>query len=113
LTALVEYAGPDVEGLGRDAQTPRDALQNFRRGLAQAALDLTQIGIGDTGALAQLAQRQARVPSLIANELAEVVQAGVERLRSHPAVPATCLAAISCSSASMTVCIVRRSSESS
>ena len=68
-------------------------LEDLGRRLAQTPLDLAEVRIGDAGELAQLAQRQARVATLVANEVAEVVQARLERVQRlgvHPAVPATC-----------------------
>src|SRR5262249_25010080 len=97
-------------------QAPRDRLQDVSRWLTQAAFDLTQIGIRYARAFAELAQREPRIASLIANELAEIVQPRVERLSGFGfghAVPATCLAAISRSSASTTPCSCGRADESS
>src|SRR5262245_19611498 len=113
---VVEDAGAYVQRLGRDTQASRDRLEDVSRWLAQAAFDLTQVGIRYTRAFAELAQREPRVAALIANELTEIVQPRVERLSGFGfghAVPATCLAAISRSSASITPCSSRRADESS
>src|SRR5688500_6989277 len=45
VAAVLEDASPHVEGLGRDAQTLRDLLQDLRARLAQAALDLAQVRV--------------------------------------------------------------------
>ena len=94
--ALVEDAGAHVERLGRDAQTLGDRLQDLGRRLAEPPLDLAEVRVRDAGGLAQLAQREARVAALVADELAEVVQPRLERCPSGiSGVPATCRDAIS------------------
>src|SRR5207249_2633892 len=98
----------------RDAQPARDALQDLGGRLAQPALDLAQIRVGDAGQLAELAQRQTCVAALIANEVAEVVQPRFEKLRrlgSHPVLPETRRSASTRSIASITRCSWPRTSE--
>src|SRR6185312_763775 len=75
VAAIVEDAGSHVERLGRDPQAARDPLEDVGRRLAQPAFDLAEVRVRDAGELAQLAEREASVPALIANELAEIVQA--------------------------------------
>jgi phosphosulfolactate synthase len=53
--AVLQDAGLDIEGFGRDAQPLGDLLQDVRARLAQAALDLAQVGVGHPGRLGQLA----------------------------------------------------------
>src|SRR5689334_10584521 len=67
----LEDAGPHVELLGRDPQTLGDLLQDVRAGLAQPALDLRQIRIGNTGNPSQLAQGDLRLLTLLADEFAD------------------------------------------
>ena len=111
--ALVEDAGPHVERLGRDAQALGDRLQDLGRRLAEAPLDLAEVRVRDAGRLAQLAQREAGVAALVADELAEIVQPRLERVRGHQGVPATCRDAISRSNVSITPWSWWRISESS
>src|SRR5262249_55140793 len=114
--AIVEDARAHVKRFGRDLQTASDGLEDVGRWFAQSALDLAQIRIRNSRALAELAQRKTRVSALIANELTEIAKARLDRLerfRRHHAVPATCLAAISRSKASMTLCMSRRRLDSS
>ena len=55
---LLEQSGLHVELLGGDPQRLGELLQDLRAGLAQAALDLAQVGVGDAGLLGQTAQRE-------------------------------------------------------
>src|SRR3954470_941628 len=116
VVALVEYARPDVERLRRDPQPASDALEDLGRRLAQAAFDLAEVRVRDARELAQLAQRQARVAPLVADEPAEIVEPRFERVQRlvlHPAVPATRRSAITRSMTSITTWIRLRRSESS
>ena len=54
--ALREDAGLHVQGLGGDTQALGDAAEDLGTGLAQAAFDLTEVGVGDIGGLRELAQ---------------------------------------------------------
>src|SRR5438105_4647217 len=63
--ALLEDARLHVERLGRDAEGLGDLLEDLGRRLAQAALDLAEVGVGDVRQLRQLAQRQARLAPLL------------------------------------------------
>ena len=67
----IENAGAHVQRFCRHPQRLGELLQHLCRGLAEAALDLAQIGIGDTGLFCQLPQRQLRRPALSGDELTE------------------------------------------
>ncbi len=84
IAPLVEDPGTHVERLGRDAQPACDALQDLGRRLAQPSLDLAEVRVGDAGELAQLPERQPRVATLVADEVAEVVQPRFEELGASP-----------------------------
>ncbi len=68
---LVENARLHIELLGRDPQTLCDLLQDLGARLAQPALDLAEVGIGDTRLLGELPQRQLCVAPLLAEELTQ------------------------------------------
>ena len=78
--ALLEDAGPHVEGLGRDLQGPGDLLEDLGRRLPQAALDLAQVRVRDPRQLGELAEREVVDAALVADELAEVPPAVLEVL---------------------------------
>ena len=46
---VFQQARLDIELLGGDAQRLRELLQDLRARLAQPALDLAEIGVGDAG----------------------------------------------------------------
>src|SRR3954447_6228994 len=69
---LVEDAGPDVERLGRDLQPLGDLLQDLGAGALEPALDLRQVGVGDSGHLGKLPQRQLGALALLAQVGPEV-----------------------------------------
>ncbi len=71
---LLEDAGLDVEGLGRDTQRLGDLLENLRGRASQPPLDLTQIRVRDPGQFGESSQRQPGASSLLANERTELVQ---------------------------------------
>ena len=54
--ALREDAGLHVQGLGGDAKALSNTAENLGTGLAQATLDLTEVGVGDISSLRELAQ---------------------------------------------------------
>jgi hypothetical protein len=60
-----------VEGVGRELQVLRDGLDHLLRRLAQAALDLRQIRVGDAGEVRQLAHGELLQLALAADELAQ------------------------------------------
>src|SRR6266511_234624 len=72
LGPLVEDARPDVEGLGADPQRLGDVLEDLGGGLAQPALDLRQVRVGDARQLGQVAHRQLRLAPLVADVAADV-----------------------------------------
>ena len=78
--ALLEDPRPDVERLRGDLEGPGDLLEDLGRRLPQTALDLAQVGVGDARHLGQLAQREVAHPTLVADELPEVVPAVLELL---------------------------------
>src|SRR3712207_5295248 len=76
--ALLEDAGPDVQRLRRDLQGAGDLLEDLGGRLAQAPLDLAEVGVRDPGQLRQLPEAEVPDPPLLADELAEVVPPRVE-----------------------------------
>jgi hypothetical protein len=70
---FLEDAGLDVQGFGRYAQGLGQLLQDLGRGLAQASLDLAEVGVGDLRHVGQLPQRQAGDAPLLADEVPEGV----------------------------------------
>src|SRR5262245_7346374 len=78
---LVEDARAYIKGLCGDPQALRDLLENLSRRLAQAALDLAQIGVGDTSGVRELPDRELCDPPL----LAKVVAKGSNLERRHGA----------------------------
>src|SRR3954470_13043689 len=69
---LGEDPGADVEGLGRDLQTLGDLLEDLGGRTSQAALDLTEIGVADTGERRELAHGELGVLALLAQIRPEV-----------------------------------------
>src|SRR3954451_9194844 len=63
--ALLEDAGPYVQGLGGDLEGTGDLLEDLGRRLPQPPLDLAQVRVRDPRHLRQLAQRQVPDPPLI------------------------------------------------
>src|SRR6266571_134417 len=53
---VVKETGSGVEGLGRDLKGGGDALEHLGRRLEHAALDLTQVRVGDARHVSQPAQ---------------------------------------------------------
>jgi hypothetical protein len=74
--ALLEDAGLHVQRLGRDAQRLGDLLQDLGARLAQAALDLAEVGVADTRELGQLPQRDLAAVALLADVVAEGADVG-------------------------------------
>src|SRR3954451_12309162 len=70
----IEDPGSDIERLRRDPQRLRQLLQHLGGGFAQAALDLAEVGVGDSGLLCQLTQGELGRAPLSGDELAEGVQ---------------------------------------
>src|SRR3954451_3419412 len=70
--ALVEDPRLHVERLGGDAQRLGDLLEDLRARLAQPALDLAEVGVGDTGELRQLPKRHVGRGTLLADVVTEV-----------------------------------------
>src|ERR1700737_1001565 len=60
-----------VQPFGWDTKRRCDALKDARRGFVEAAFDLAEIRIRDVCEVGELAQRQTRDLTLIADELAE------------------------------------------
>src|SRR3990170_3533390 len=75
--AGLEDPGPHVEGLGRDAQRPGDGLEDLGARLPEPSLDLAEVGVGDPRQFRQLAERQAGLAALIADEAAQLDQGDV------------------------------------
>src|SRR6478735_3343451 len=71
----VDDAGADVELLGADAQGARQLLEHLGRRLAQAALDLAQVGVAHPDLVGELPQGELRAEAL----LLEVVPQRAER----------------------------------
>src|SRR5205823_3065265 len=69
---LLEDAGAHIQGLRLDAEGLGDLLEDLGRWLAQAALDLAQIRVRDSGQLREASQREPVVAALLTDELAEV-----------------------------------------
>jgi hypothetical protein len=67
--AIFNEARLDVQRLCGDVQTLGDLVENLRARLAKAALDLAQVGIGDPCLGRELAQRNLRLPPLLADVL--------------------------------------------
>jgi hypothetical protein len=67
----IEHARAHVHGLGRYTQRLGQLLQHMRRWLAQTALDLAEVRVGDTGLLGQLPQGELSASSPLADEVAE------------------------------------------
>jgi hypothetical protein len=80
---LFEDPGPHVQGLRGDAQAAGDLLQDLGRGLAQAALDLAQVGVADPGRPGQLPQRHLSELTLTADVLTDVLDLLADDL-GHP-----------------------------
>src|SRR3954447_25772015 len=55
---VVLHAGLGQQGMGRDAERLCERGEDAQRRLVQAALDLAQVGVGDSRELGKLAQRQ-------------------------------------------------------
>src|SRR5262249_33625624 len=85
---VLQDPGLDVEGFGRDAQPLGDLLQDVRARLAQAALDLAQVGVGHPGRLGQLAHRDPVLLPLLPDVLADRVDVHVTHALSVP--PSAC-----------------------
>ena len=77
---VVEDAGPHVERLGRDPQPAAMPWRISADGLRSPRSIWLRYGLEMPGQLAQLPQRQPRVAPLVADELAEIVQARLERV---------------------------------
>src|SRR6185437_14200022 len=92
--AVLQDAGLHVECLGGDPQPLGDLLQDLRARLAQAALDLAQVRVGDPGLLGQLPQRDLRLLPLLLDVVPDAVHV---RHDSHASSPAC-----SCKSAAST-----------
>src|SRR4051794_8558690 len=75
--ALVEVQDPgaDVERLRRDAEPFRELLQHLCRGSAQSTFDLAQVRVRHTGLVGQLPKRKPGGESLLAQVVAEVLDA--------------------------------------
>ena len=67
----IEDAGTDVQRFCGHPKRLGQLLQHLSRGLAEATLNLAQVGIGDTGLFRELSQRQLGRPALTGNELTE------------------------------------------
>src|SRR6266568_3968978 len=76
---VVEYAGLNVERLGRDPQALRDLLQDVGARPAQPAFDLAQVRVRHARSLGQLADRDLGLLAL----LADVGTDGVDVDRAH------------------------------
>src|SRR5262249_41617998 len=72
-----------------DAEALGDLLQDVRARLAQAALDLAQVGVGHPGRLGQLAHGDLRLLPLLPDVLADRVDIHVTHGLSLPPVLAT------------------------
>src|SRR4029079_18678485 len=66
-----------------DAQRLGDLLQDLRRRLAQAALDLTEVRVRDARHVGELPQREAGAAALLADELTEVPHPSLDVLHRH------------------------------
>ena len=73
--AVLEDPGPDVERLGGDPQRLGDLLEDLGGRLAQAALDLAEVRVGDPGQVGEAAEGQTGAAPLLADERTEVVGA--------------------------------------
>ena len=82
--ALLEDPGPHVERLGGDLEGPGDLLEDLGRRLAQAPLDLAQVGVRDPRQLGQLAEGEVVDAALVADELTQVPPAVLEVLLHGP-----------------------------
>src|SRR5207237_8215320 len=72
----------DVQRLGGDAQAAGNLLEDLGARLAEAALDLAEVGVGDARRLGQLAQRHLGGSALLADEQPEVAYV-IVRLLGH------------------------------
>ena len=72
LVVAVEDAGVHVQRLGRDAQGLGDLLEDLGRRLAQAPLDLAEVGVRHPGGLGQPADRHLGGVALGPDELPQV-----------------------------------------
>ena len=61
----LEDAGPDVQRLRRDPQRLGELLQHVGRRLAQPALDLAEVRVGNPGLVGELAQRELGAATLV------------------------------------------------
>ena len=69
--AGLEDAGPDVELLGGDPQPLGDLLQDVRARLAQPALDLREVRVGNAGEPGELTQRDLGLLALLPDEFSD------------------------------------------
>src|SRR5580704_9285313 len=85
---VLEDPGLHVKRFRGDAQPLGDLLQDVRARLAQATLDLAQVGVGHPGRLSQLAHRDLRLLPLLPDVLPDRVHCHVTHIFSLP--PSAC-----------------------
>src|SRR5271157_48844 len=87
---VLEDPGLHIERFRGDAQALGDLLQDVRARLAQTTLDLAQVGVGHPGRLSQLAHRDLRLFSLLADVFADRVNCHVTHTLSLPPPACNC-----------------------
>src|SRR6202012_6048678 len=80
---VLQDAGLYVQGLGRDPQALGDLLEDLGARLAEPALDLAEVGVGDARGLRELTERDLRLLPLLADVLPDRVH---RYLRHNPSI---------------------------
>ena len=76
----VDDAGADVELLGGDPQRAGQLLEHLGRRLAQAALDLAEVGVAHSDLVGELSQRELAPRALLLEVVAQRAERADDRL---------------------------------